>query len=141
MFPFELFISSHTNSAPHRWQNAMHMLVKYTSNLKNCEKLFKSCIFPVPIHNMGGVAVRALAFQPLWSRVQSPGLGRIICELSLFDVLFSPVPRGFFTGFSGFKKRLDTLIKDIYLFITLIVLQHKNPRMRSRFAAVSLSSR
>jgi hypothetical protein len=24
------------------------------------------------------------------------------CELSLFDVLFSPLPRGFFSGFSGF---------------------------------------
>ena len=51
---------------------------------------------------MGGVAVRALAFH-LYGPGFKPRLGQdIICELSLFDVLFSPLPRGFFSGFSGF---------------------------------------
>ena len=48
---------------------------------------------------MGGVVVCPLASHRY---VPSSSPGRIVCELSLFDVLFSPVPRGFFSGFSGF---------------------------------------
>ena len=49
---------------------------------------------------MGGVVVRALAFH-LYGPGFKPRLG-LDHMLSLFDVLFSPVPRGFFSGFSGF---------------------------------------
>ena len=48
----------------------------------------------------GGVAVQRSPFTAV-VRVRFPaGIG----ELSLFDVLFSPLPRGFFSGFSGFSS-------------------------------------
>jgi len=48
---------------------------------------------------MGSSVVTALAFHRC-----GPGLilTRVICELSLFHVMFSLMPQGFFSGFSGF---------------------------------------
>ena len=57
----------------------------------------------------------------------SPGLGRIICMLSLFDVLFSPLPREFFNGFSGFppsvkmNKRVESCMYGIYHVVVVCV--------------------
>ena len=63
----------------------------------------------------------------------SPGLGRIICELSLFDVLFSSVPRGFFSGFSGFPPSVKNrhLSECCVLLIQNVVVVWSEPHGRA----------
>merc|ERR1712150_382258 len=61
---------------------------------------------------MGGVVVYC---SPLTAvvRVRVPARAWIICELSLFDVLFSPLPRGFFSGSSGFPPSVKINMRGV----------------------------
>ena len=55
------------------------------------------------IHLWGGMGIRALAFH-FCNPSSIPESAKVICELSLFDVLFLSHNRGFFIGISSFPS-------------------------------------
>ena len=80
--------------------------------------------------DMGGAAVSA-RLSPLWSRVQAPAWAG--SNVSLFDVLFSPVPLGFFSGFSGFPPSVKkSTVYRIYNVVVVCVSEKCPQLVRER---------
>jgi hypothetical protein len=90
----------------------------------------------IALNPMGMVAVKMLVSHRSGSNLSSG----TTCELSLFDVLFSPLPQGFFSGFSGFPVTEGPLTGSVgckTVFTVFMVVFHKKvPKYRVGFVGV-----